>query len=62
MSESLNRIHSRIELLGMGFQFIKTMKTGINGAKRETWVLEYEGSQFIFVSGMEKCYVRERWG
>ena len=51
MSESLNSIRSRIESLGMDFQFVKTVKTGANGAERETWLLEYEGSRFIFVSG-----------
>ena len=51
MSELLNSIRSRIESLGIGFQFVKTVKTGTNGAERETWLLEYEGSQFIFVPG-----------
>lgn len=51
MSELLNSIRSRIESLGIGFQFVKTIKTGTNGAERETWLLEYEGSQFIFVPG-----------
>ena len=51
MSELLNNVRSRIESLGIGFQFVKTIKTGTNGAERETWLLEYEGSQFIFVPG-----------
>ena len=51
MSELLNNVRSRIESLGIGFQFVKTVKTGTNGAERETWLLEYEGSQFIFVPG-----------
>ena len=53
MSELLNSIRSRIESLGIGFQFVKTIKTGTNGAERETWLLEYEGSQFIFVPGQK---------
>ena len=53
MSELLNSIRSRIESLGIGFQFVKTIKTGANGAERETWLLEYEGSQFIFVPGQK---------
>ena len=53
MTELLNNIRSRIEALGMDFQFVKTIKTGTNGAERETWILEYEGSQFIFVPGMK---------
>ena len=51
MSELLNNVRSRIESLGIDFQFVKTVKTGTNGAERETWLLEYEGSQFIFVPG-----------
>nr|WP_300776209.1 hypothetical protein [uncultured Acetatifactor sp.] len=53
MSELLNSIRSRIESLGIGFQFVKTIKTGTNGAERVTWLLEYEGSQFIFVPGQK---------
>ena len=53
MSELSNSIRSRIESLGIGFQFVKTIKTGTNGAERETWLLEYEGSQFIFVPGQK---------
>ncbi|MDE7271962.1 MAG: hypothetical protein K2N95_02715 [Lachnospiraceae bacterium] len=51
MSESLDHIRSRIEALGMNFQFIKTIKTSMNGIKRETWLLEYEGDLFVFVAG-----------
>ncbi|MCI8558514.1 MAG: hypothetical protein HFI19_12300, partial [Lachnospiraceae bacterium] len=51
MSELLNSIRSGIESLGIGFQFVKTIKTSTDGAERETWLLEYEGSQFIFVPG-----------
>lgn len=53
MSELLANIRSRIEALGMGFQFIRTMKTNMNGIKRETWLLEYEGDQFVFVAGQK---------
>ena len=51
MSELLNNVRSRIESLGIGFQFVKTIRTGTNGAELETWLLEYEGCQFIFVPG-----------
>lgn len=53
MTELLNNIRSRIEALGMDLQFVKTIKTGTNGAEQETWLLEYEGSQFIFVPGQK---------
>ncbi len=53
MSELLSDIRSRIETLGMGFQFTGTMKTKTNGIERETWLLEYEGSQFVFVAGQK---------
>lgn len=53
MSDSLTNIRSRIEALGMGFQFIGTIKTNMNGVERETWLLEYEGSQFVFVAGQK---------
>jgi cell fate regulator YaaT (PSP1 superfamily) len=36
MSELLNSIRSRIESLGIGFQFVKTIKTGTDRAERET--------------------------
>ncbi len=53
MLELLKDIRSRIEALGINFQFIKTIKTSMNGIERETWLLEYEGSQFVFVSGQK---------
>ena len=68
MSESLENIRSRIEALGMNFQFLSKIKTGMNGIERETWLLEYEGSQFVFVAGQrnvtlgwdtEKCPLGE---
>ena len=71
MSESLENIRSRIEALGMNFQFLSKIKTGMNGIERETWLLEYEGSQFVFVAGQknvtlgwdtEKCGSGRRFG
>ncbi len=68
MSKQLDDIRSRIEALGMGFKFLKEIKTGMNGIERETWLLEYEGSQFVFVAGQknvtlgwdtEKCSLGE---
>ena len=53
MSESLDHIRSRIEALGMDFQFIKTIRTSMNGVERETWLLKYEGSQFVYVAGQK---------
>jgi len=53
MSESLADIRSRIEALGMDFQFIKTIQTNMNGVERETWLLEYENSQFVYVAGQK---------
>lgn len=53
MSEALDHIRSRIEELGMDFQFIKTIYTSMNGVERETWLLEYEGSQFVYVAGQK---------
>lgn len=53
MSELLANIRSRIEALGMNFQFTGTMKTKMNGIERETWLLEYEGAQFVFVAGQK---------
>ncbi len=49
--ESLSEIRSRIEALGMDFEFMGTIKTSMNGVERETWLLEYKGAQFVFVSG-----------
>ena len=68
MSELLENIRLRIEALGMNFQFLSKIKTGMNGIERETWLLEYEGSQFVFVAGQnnvtlgwdpEKCPLGE---
>ena len=53
MSELLDSVRSRIEALGVNFQFIKTIKTNANGIEMETWLLEYAGSQFIFVPGQK---------
>ena len=36
MSESLENIRSRIEALGMNFQFLSKIKTGMNG-KHGCW-------------------------
>ncbi len=51
MSGILDGIRLRIEALGMGFKFLAKIQTGMNGIERETWLLEYEGSQFVFVAG-----------
>jgi hypothetical protein len=51
MAQSLESIRSRIEALGMGFRFVKPIRTNANGEERETWLLEYEDSQFVFVPG-----------
>ena len=51
MSEYLADVRSRIEALGLDFQFKGTIKASGNGMERETWLLEYEGSQFVFVAG-----------
>lgn len=53
MSDLLADIRSRIEALKMNFQFTGTIKTNMNGIERETWLLEYEGSQFVFVAGQK---------
>ena len=37
----------------MNFQFTGTMKTNMNGIERETWLLEYEDAQFVFVAGQK---------
>ena len=52
-SELLADIRSRIESLKINFQFTGTIKTNMNGIERETWLLEYEGSQFVFVAGQK---------
>ena len=51
MPASLDMIRSRVQALGMDFRFIKPIKTTGNGVEGETWLLEYEDSQFIFVPG-----------
>ena len=51
MSQSLDMLRSRIQALGMDFRFIKPIKTTGNGVEGETWLLEYEDSQFVFVPG-----------
>ena len=53
MSEALDTIRSRIEALGMDFEFKKPIKTSMNHIERETWLLEYEGSQFVYVAGQK---------
>ena len=53
MSELLDDIRSRIEALGINFQFVRKIKTSMNGVERETWLLEYEGSQFVYVAGQK---------
>ena len=53
MTEALERVRSRIEALNMNFQFIKVIKTKMNGIEQETWLLEYEGDQFVFVPGQK---------
>lgn len=53
MEESLAEIRSRIEALGIDFKFLAEIKTSMNGVERQTWLLEYEGSQFVFVAGMK---------
>ncbi|MDE7325909.1 MAG: hypothetical protein K2N63_06505 [Lachnospiraceae bacterium] len=53
MSKQLDDIRSRIEALGIDFQFLSEIKTSMNGIERETWLLEYEGSQFVFVAGQK---------
>ena len=53
MAQSLESIRSRIEALGMGFQFVKPIRTTANGEEGETWLLEYEDSQFVFVPGQK---------
>ena len=53
MTALLERVRSRIEELNMDFQFIKVIKTKMNGIEQETWLLEYEGTQFVFVHGQK---------
>lgn len=51
--QTLEEIRSRIEALGLGFKFVKPIKTSMNGIERETWLLEYQGSQFVYVAGQK---------
>lgn len=53
MAQSLESIRSRIEALGVGFRFVKPIRTNANGEEGETWLLEYEDSQFVFVPGQK---------
>lgn len=64
----LDEVRSRIEALGMDFKFLSEIKTSMNGIERETWLLEYEGAQFVYVAGqknvtlgwdVEKCPLGE---
>ena len=61
VSEYLADIRSRIEALGLDFQFKGTIKASGNGMERETWLWEYDGSQFVFVAGqIGRASCRER--
>ncbi len=51
--QTLDEIRRRIEALGLGFKFVKPIKTSMNGIERETWLLEYRGSQFVYVAGQK---------
>lgn len=53
MSDFLDSVRQRIEALGMDFQFVGKIKTGMNGIERATWLLAYRGSQFVFVAGQK---------
>ena len=53
MAESLAEVRARIEALGINFKFLNEIRTSMNGIERETWLLEYEGSQFVYVAGMK---------
>lgn len=53
MSEALDSIRRRVEALGMGFCFVRPVSITPNGVEQETWLLEYEDSQFIFVPGQK---------
>lgn len=50
----LAEIRARIERLPVAFQFIRPIETEMNGIKRQTWLLEYEGAQFVFVEGQKQ--------
>ena len=53
MSALPDNIRSRIESLGIPFELKGTVKTSMNHIERETWILEYEGSQFVYVAGQK---------
>ena len=53
MAESLAEVRARIEALGINFKFLNEIRTSMNGIERQTWLLEYEGSQFVYVAGMK---------
>ena len=53
MAESLAEVRVRIEALGINFNFLNEIRTSMNGIERQTWLLEYEGSQFVYVAGMK---------
>lgn len=53
MSALPDNIRSRIESLGIHFECKGTIKTSMNHIERETWILEYEGSQFVYVAGQK---------
>jgi len=53
MAESLAEVRVRIEALGINFKFLNEIRTSMNGIERQTWLLEYEGSQFVYVAGMK---------
>ncbi len=53
MGNSLAEICSRLEALGVDFDFKGEIKTSMNGIERETWLLEYEGSRFVYVAGQK---------
>lgn len=52
-SKLLDEVRSRIEALGVDFKFLSEIKTSMNGIERETWLLEYEGAQFVYVAGQK---------
>ncbi len=53
MTTSLETIRTRIEALEMDFQFVRPIQTSMNGIERETWLLEYEDAQFVYVAGQK---------
>lgn len=53
MSALLEQIRSRIEALEVDFHFVKTIRTSMNGIEHETWLLEYDNAQFVYVAGQK---------